>query len=307
MLRKLIIFIFVLLASTAIGLFVARSLVNAPSIKMNLSPEIANNSYTDLDVIKEINAKRLELNLSELQLSEKLNKAAKARLAVILTFDDYMGSESALTREKAMELAGFQTSMVGDIYFEINGKSNNFLLDLMNNPIERETISLAKFSEIGIAQKTIDNVTHYYLLFGNEIKKTSAKTVPSPTKSTPANWSGPELWEAVNSRRVEFGVGKLNKKDELCTIASIRLNQLLELNKLDGHAGFQPVLDRPDLKWISEKYNVSEYLAQGFSTPKETVSGWENTMGHKSLLTGGEYVWGCIYAQNGFAVAIAAY
>ena len=95
--------------------------------------------------------------------------------------------------------------------------------------------------------------------------------------------------------------------DQLCTIASIRLNQLLELGKLDGHAGFVPVLERTDLKSFTEKYNISEFLIQGYQTPLEAVDAWESTMGHKTLLVGGEYVWGCVYAQNTFGVAIAAY
>ena len=94
------------------------------------------------------------------------------------------------------------------------------------------------------------------MIFGSKASKTvAAATTKIPTKAT---WGGPEVWEAVNKRRVEFGVGQLNRKDELCTIASIRLNQLLELGKLDGHAGFQPVLDRADLKWIGEKYKVPD-------------------------------------------------
>ena len=127
---------------------------------------------------------------------------------------------------------------------------------------------------------------------------------------TPAapSWGGPDLWQEVNKRRMELGVNPLIQKDELCTLASIRLNQLLELQKLDGHEGFNTMTEkRPDLKPIFEKYNLSEFLLSGASTAKEAVSLWENTLGHKKLLTGGEYVWGCIYAQNTFAVAITAY
>jgi uncharacterized protein YkwD len=62
------------------------------------------------------------------------------------------------------------------------------------------------------------------------------------------------------------------------------------------------------LKWIFEKYSVvAEFLAMGGDSPQETVSLWDNTLGHKKLLDGGEYVWGCIYAQSTFAVAITAY
>jgi uncharacterized protein YkwD len=133
-------------------------------------------------------------------------------------------------------------------------------------------------------------------------------TYISKTTSKPAYFSGPQLWEAVNKRRVEFGVNPLKQKDELCTIASIRLNQLLELGKLDGHEGFGKLpTDRADLKWIFDQYNVFEFLVSGATSPQNAVDLWENTLGHKKLLSGGEYSWGCIYAQSGFGVAIVAY
>jgi uncharacterized protein YkwD len=126
---------------------------------------------------------------------------------------------------------------------------------------------------------------------------------------TQVTWGGPGLWEAVNIKRRELGVNPLQQRDELCTIASIRLNELLELGKLDGHEGFSNMPDRrPDLKSIFEKYStMAEFLAVGGDSPEETVELWENTLGHKKLLEGGEFVWGCIYAQNTFAVAITAY
>lgn len=140
---------------------------------------------------------------------------------------------------------------------------------------------------------------------------TLTPTPPVQNIISPAsvNWGGPELWEAVNKRRKEFGVNPLSQRDELCTIASIRLNELLELGKLDGHEGFSNMSEtRPDLKWVFDKYSsIAEFLAQGGQSPQETISLWENTLGHRKLLTGGEYVWGCIYAQNTFAVAITAF
>lgn len=135
--------------------------------------------------------------------------------------------------------------------------------------------------------------------------------IPTTKKTTPQSisWGGPELWASVNKRRTEFGVNPLNQRDELCTIASIRLNEQLELGTLDNHEGFTNLKDRrPDLAWIFEKYStIAEFLAQGGGSAAETVSLWENTLGHRKLMTGGEFVWGCIYAQNTFAVAITAY
>ena len=155
---------------------------------------------------------------------------------------------------------------------------------------------------------TLPDATSYEIQEG--IPKPTITSLPTVKKvSQGVSWGGPELWEAVNKKRIEYGVNPLSSRDDLCTIASIRLNELLELGKLDGHEGFGNMTERrPDLKWIFEKYStIAEFLAYGGITPAETVSLWDNTLGHKKLLNGGEFVWGCIYAQNTFAVAITAY
>lgn len=154
-------------------------------------------------------------------------------------------------------------------------------------------------------------------LYGKDVTEVSQNSTATPLvtpNKTPniasaiPTWGGPQLWEAVNKKRAEYGVNPLNNKDELCTIAAIRLNEILAMGKLDGHEGFGNMPERrPDLLPIFEKYTISEFLLSGAQTPDEAVELWENTLGHKKLLTGGEYVWGCIYAQSGFAVAIAAY
>jgi hypothetical protein len=149
----------------------------------------------------------------------------------------------------------------------------------------------------------------------NTLEKLKSENISSTTKPAKTTiptvkkiWGGPDLWVVINKRRVELGVNALSQKDEICTIASIRLNELLDLGKLDGHEGFSKLAEeRTDLKWIFEKYNVSEFLVSGVSSATDAVSLWENSLGHKKLLTGGEYVWGCTYAQDGFGVAIAAY
>lgn len=133
------------------------------------------------------------------------------------------------------------------------------------------------------------------------------KTTPQPTQSAlRPNYSGPELWEAVNKARVEHGVAPLSQRDILCTISAIRLAQIRELGKLDGHDGFQGVYDkykdRSDMPGT-----VAEFLISGYPTAEQAVAGWLDTLGHKKLITGGEYVWGCIYAADGFGVAITGF
>jgi hypothetical protein len=129
----------------------------------------------------------------------------------------------------------------------------------------------------------------------------------TPKPATKTTWGGPDLWTAVNKRRVELGVNPLKVKDEICTISSIRLNEILQLGALDGHAGFSTLATRSDIKPIFDQYNISEFLVSGATSAQNAVDLWENTLGHKELLSGGQYVWGCTYAQDGFGVAIAAY
>lgn len=137
----------------------------------------------------------------------------------------------------------------------------------------------------------------------------SPKTVqkkPSVPTAASISYTGPQLWEAVNKARVEHGVNSLSQKDILCTIAAIRLAQIRGLGKLDGHDGFNATYDKykddPNMP-----NNVAEFLISGYPTPDQAVSAWLDTLGHKKLITGGEYKWGCVYAQDGFGVAITGF
>lgn len=259
--------------------------------------------WTTNNLLVKINNAREASGTSKLIENAKLDQAAKSRLAVILTDNDIDGSVTGLTREKALNNAGYDASMVGELILTSFFKSND-PVDFWNSKASYiDTLYYKDFRDVGIAIKNgTDRVDIYILLVAP--RKVTKTTVSTPSKVT---WGGPELWTAINKRRVELGVNPLKQMDLLCTIASIRLNELLGLGKLDGHEGFVPVLNRTDLKDQTEKYNISEFLIQGYQTPEAAVAGWEGTMGHKALMSGGEYVWGCVYAQNTFGVAIAAY
>ncbi len=257
--------------------------------------------WTAEELLEKINKAREAEGLSKLKGNSKLDQSAKARLSVILSENDVDGIITGLTREKALSNADYKANLMGDLILVGFFKTNDPIAYWNNDTISKETLNHTDFKDVGVAVKNSSDRVDVYILLASPQKVVRQAVAPRIT------WGGIELWEAVNKRRVEMGVNPLKKMDELCTIASIRLNQLLELGKLDGHAGFVPVLDRSDLKWISEKYSISEFLIQGYPTPAEAVSAWENTMGHRVLLSGGEYVWGCVYAQNAFGVAIAAY
>ena len=253
------------------------------------------------DLLNEINVAREASGAMTLKENIKLNQAAMSRLSVILTENDFDGSVTGLTREKALQNAGYEANAVGELILTSFFKSNE-PIDFWNEEQKyRDTLYYKNFQDVGIAVKNGDDRVDVYILL------VSPKRIYKQNVSSQTSWGGPELWSAINKRRVELGVNPLKQMDFLCTIASIRLNQLLELGKLDGHTGFVPVLERSDLKETAEKYNISEFLIQGYASADEAVKGWENTMGHKALLSGGEYVWGCAYAQNTFGVAMAAY
>jgi hypothetical protein len=184
------------------------------------------------------------------------------------------------------------TIMIGAYYYGYVSGYNNAAKEV------GEELALFKINIGDFLKQKLDQPTPTPMI----IEKTVYPKVTTPT------WTGPELWDLVNKKRQEYGVNPLSNKSELCTIASIRLNELLALGTLDGHEGFSKMPDtRPDLKWVFEKYNLTEFLVSGAQTASEAVSLWDNTLGHRKLLAGGEYVWGCIYAQDGFGVAITAY
>lgn len=290
-----------IMVGLSIGLVVFTSdgqrLVSSIRQKMEKGVEVRT-SLTETRVFEVVNQWRMDNKLPRLKVSESLNKAAKARLSVVVADDDFEGKITGLTTEKAVEINGYDYALVGSLY-GLDLTSDDDLIDWLNKGDGREILSEKKFVDVGIAVN--NNVN------GKQVMIILAYRQNIKQKPQTITWGGPELWEAVNKRRIERGVNALSKRDELCTIASIRLNQLLELNNLDGHAGFVPTLDRPDLKWIKEKYDISEFLIMGYQTPLAAVDAWEHTLGHKDLLTGGQFVWGCVYAQNTFGVAITAF
>jgi uncharacterized protein YkwD len=120
-------------------------------------------------------------------------------------------------------------------------------------------------------------------------------------------YTGVELWEQVQKYRREHGVPELRQDTTLCTIASIRVNQLLDLRNLDNHDGFPPLIQKYQDSGQLEHLNVAENILSGYKTATEAVSGWDSSLGHRALMQDGSFVWGCAAANYGFAVLIAAY
>jgi len=135
---------------------------------------------------------------------------------------------------------------------------------------------------------------------------------PKTQRSTPTPpkikyYTGVELWQEVQKYRRQHGVPEFKQDNVLCTIASIRVNQLLTLNALDNHDGFSPLVEKFQKNGQLTHHNVAENILSGYPTAKEAVDGWDSSPGHQSLLQDGAYIYACTAANSGFGVLIAAY
>ncbi len=273
--------------------------------RRSLFEQVIPKPLTEQYVFDQINSYRVANKMVALTRNQKLDRAALSRLEVVKNNQDFSGNKTGLTRENAVKNNDYSAGIIGDLYMQGAYGDSSLVEKWLSDTSAKKTLDEKSFRDVGVSMEKEGNS---YLVMVILARRAVPVTEKLGAGGYPiVSWGGPELWDAINKRRVELGVGTLSKRDELCTIASIRLNQLLALGTLDGHSGFEPTLSRPDLAWIKQRYNLSEFLIVGYMTPQDAVAGWEHTLGHKGLLAGGEYVWGCVYSQNTFAVAIAAY
>lgn len=135
-----------------------------------------------------------------------------------------------------------------------------------------------------------------------------SSTVASPPPQAPSGsrptFTGQDLWAAVQNYRQAHNLPLFSLSTELCTVASIRVNQLLELGKLDNHAGFQPLADqffKDNTGWSA----INENIAAGYQTAVQTVEwGWDQSLGHQALIQSREFPKACAAANSGFSVLV---
>ena len=170
-------------------------------------------------------------------------------------------------------------------------------------------------SQIAARDQVIAQLADQVAELEQQVKqKPATKTVVvTPTRQPIASarprfdYTGEDLWQAVNKYRREHGVPELKLHSQLCQLSSYRLNQLIDLGKLDNHQGFKDYFDQKDISdWGLS--NVAENLAYGYPTAWDTVMGWDSSPPHRTfLLADGSFVYGCASANQGFAVLIAGF
>jgi len=131
----------------------------------------------------------------------------------------------------------------------------------------------------------------------SQTQTTSPTKVARPT----FNYSGDDIFRAINDYRRSSAVGELSLDPNLCYLSSFRLSQLLDLGKLDAHQGF--IDFDPANRFKYER--VGEDLAFGYQSARETVDAWEKSPGHNLVLKDPINTLGCVAANRGYAVFIA--
>ncbi|MCD8485120.1 CAP domain-containing protein [Candidatus Woesebacteria bacterium] len=188
--------------------------------------------------------------------------------------------------------------------------SGNF--DLKTELAEDEVFANKNLTEFGIATRsaslgsTSGTIVSLVLStpFTDTVSPQTAQTQSQAPVQARPTYTGEDLWAAVQAYRRAHSLPEFQQSNELCTVASIRLNEQLELGRLDNHDGFdaradQFFADHPS--WT----NINENLAAGYSTAVQAVEwGWDQSLGHKALIQSREYPYACTAANHGFAVLI---
>ena len=245
---------------------------------------------------------RTENNLKPLQENATLQKIA--RLLTLEVEDNQTLSVADQARTSLSLLSSAQPKLLesSTVFFPKYAE-----VDLPSLAASTSSILNGQLREYGIAtrsgtfqdQKGIILVMLFSSTFsGGAVQPATQQSTSRPT------FTGQDLWQAVQNYRRAHALFAFEQSNELCTVASIRVNELLELGKLDNHDGFKPRADQFFEKnpgWTS----INENIAAGYQTAVQTVEwGWDQSLGHQALIQSKEYPKACAAANSGFAVLI---
>ncbi|MDP3724204.1 MAG: hypothetical protein Q8R11_01065 [bacterium] len=127
---------------------------------------------------------------------------------------------------------------------------------------------------------------------------------PKPPPPPTFNYEGEDVWKALADYRKAHNKYQFAKDDRLCTLANMRLQELIALGTLDKHAGFKTYFaDQGNFRAVGFR-KVSENLAYGFATAVAVIEwGWDtSTEGHREAQLTEEYSHACTVADQGYAV-----
>lgn len=282
----------------------AERLVNQALIRLDLTSPPVDTISTSV-LLNQLNSFRTDHQLAPLESDPRLDQIAQ--LITLSTADQ--SSDTGLSIDKLAAAVGYS-------YQDIAYLTAVFPLPLVQT-VDQSVISK---SQDELLDKTFTHTGLYAhhdpkrILFTMVLAR-PAKAPPAASRasaaapsSTPAPaYTGVELWDKIQQYRREHGVPEFKQDNTLCTLTSIRLNQLIQLGRLDNHDGFEPLVNQfRDQNKVSFG-NLAENILQGYPNPDEALKAWDSSLGHQALLKSGAYVWACASANHGYAVLIAAY
>lgn len=264
----------------------------------------ATTTSLQINLVNPINDFRLKNNLKSLIINDNLNQVA--RLAALSIADD-PDNEDAVNLKQLASLANYRYESIA------------YLAAINPLPLVQPPTSLwITDSKEDLLSTGYTHIGSYYLKVNLNDQdqvisiivlgrpQSNSASIPQKTQR-PSYYTGVELWTELQKYRVEHGVPEFKQDNTLCTIASIRVNQLIDLGRLDNHDGFEPLVKQfRDDDRITHSH-VAENILSGFPTAKEAVAGWDGSLGHQALMRDGSYVFACAAANYGYAVLIAAF
>jgi len=254
-------------------------------------------SYPDLT--DHLQSLRQQQDLPSLTSNQSLNQAAQIILYDLLS---HQSLTPKIQPEEAVNLYGFDYQTITSFTAILPPHQ-----DLSSFPELDQLVQEHQYTHFGLAQKedTLDSSSG--LVFVIILAQPTTNT-PAPTiTTTPTYYTGVDLWQEIQLYRRQHGVPEFKQDNTLCTIASIRVNQLLELDKLDDHQGFSPLVEQFRDSGQLTHHNVAENILSGYLTAADAVAGWDSSLGHRSLMQDGSYIYACAAANYGFGVLVAAY
>ncbi len=174
---------------------------------------------------------------------------------------------------------------------------------------QEESITNTALTELGVATRSamLEGVpgTILTIILASEFPSEQlAPSAPTQASTRAPTYTGEDLWSAVQTYRRAHGLPEFQQSNQLCTVASIRVNEQLALGRLDNHDGFDARADQffeDNPTWTS----INENLAAGYETAVQAVEwGWDQSLGHKALIQSREFPYACTAANAGFAVLI---
>lgn len=130
------------------------------------------------------------------------------------------------------------------------------------------------------------------------------QVVPNPQSiSQTPNFTGQQLFDAVNEYRIANKVAPLKLDSNLCNnLAQRYLDIKNGIDEGVAHKGMEAWAK----KFVPDNYSISEDFAWG-NTPTDVIHAWEGSPGHRLSILNPDYKVGCSYAAEGYGIIELAY